>query len=108
MTVAPQNIKAINNGKEWGVEGMRLAGMKHLCGTGFLTTDGDLWQHSRKLLKPSFARKNLEDLQQLAKQIDCVLVRLPVDGETVDLQPHFYDMVGCCAYVSYIVLIATF
>lgn len=97
LTIAPQNIKAINGGKEWGVEGMRLAGMEYFCGTGFLTTDGDLWHHSRKLLKPSFAKKNLENLQHLAKQVDHFFLRLPADGETVDLQPHFYGIVSCFA-----------
>lgn len=93
MTIAPENIRAINTGKDWGVEPLRLAGMEYFCGRGFLTTDGDIWQHSRKSLKPTFTKSNLLDLGTLSQQMDLLLIQIPGDGATVDLQPLFYKLV---------------
>ena len=92
-TIDPVNIKAITTGKEWGVQVFRLAGMEYFCGRGFLTTDGDIWQPSRKLLKPTFAKNNLQDLSYLSQQVDDMFGQLLEDGTTVDLQPLFYTMV---------------
>jgi cytochrome P450 len=93
MTLATANIRAVNTAKEFGVEPMRLPSMEYFCGRGFLTTDGDLWQHSRKLLKPGFAKHNLVNLDFLSQQVDDLLATLPVQGKTVDLQPMFYTLV---------------
>jgi hypothetical protein len=94
MTLDPINIRAVNTAKDFGIEPMRLAGMEYFCGRGFLTTDGDIWQHSRKLLKPGFAKSNLVNLDFLSQQVDDLLSQLPTDGETVDLQPLLYTMVS--------------
>jgi cytochrome P450 len=94
MTLDPMNIRAVNTAKEFGIEPMRLAGMEYFCGRGFLTTDGDIWQHSRKLLKPGFAKSNLANLDFLSQQVDKLLSELPAEGMTVDLQPLLYTMVG--------------
>ncbi|KAF1918279.1 cytochrome P450 [Ampelomyces quisqualis] len=71
---------------------MRLPGAENFCGRGFLTTDGDVWQRSRKLLKPTFARNNLQDLKYLSEQVDIMIAQIPQNGETVDLQPLLYGM----------------
>lgn len=93
ITIAPANIRVVNTGKDWGVAPMRLAGMEYFCGRGFLTTDGDLWSRSRKLLKPTFNKANLTNLSFLSAQVDTMLQQLPKNGTTVDLQPLFYTMV---------------
>jgi cytochrome P450 len=93
VTVDPANIRAINTGKDWGVESMRLGGMEEFCGRGFLSTDGTVWQQSRKLLKPTFAKNNLQNLEYLSQQVDNMFSELPSDGATVDLQPLFFTMV---------------
>ncbi|KAF2256069.1 putative cytochrome 52A12 [Trematosphaeria pertusa] len=92
ITIAPANIRVVNTGKDWGVAPMRLAGMEYFCGRGFLTTDGDLWSRSRKLLKPTFNKANLTNLSFLSAQVDTMLQQLPKNGTTVDLQPLFYTM----------------
>jgi cytochrome P450 len=94
ITIDPANIRVVNTAKEYGVEPARLSGMEYFCGRGFLTTDGELWQHSRKMLKPGFAKSNLMDLDFLSRQVDDLLTRLPAEGETIDLQPLFYTMVS--------------
>jgi cytochrome P450 len=100
MTLAPINIKAVNTAKDFGIEPMRLSGMEYFCGRGFLTTDGDIWQHSRKLLKPGFAKSNLINLDFLSQQVDNILSQLPAEGDTVDLQPLLYTMVGSIRYIQ--------
>jgi cytochrome P450 len=67
---------------------------RHFVVGGFLTTDGDVWQRSRKLLKPAFSKKYLQDLEYLAQQVDDMFALLPDEGTTVDLQPLFYTTVG--------------
>lgn len=92
-TIAPENLRAINTSKDFGVGPMRLAGMEYFCGRGFITTDGDTWKQSRNLLKPSFDLSNISDLSVLRKEVDMLLDQLPKDGTTVDLQPLLYVMV---------------
>jgi cytochrome P450 len=92
-TIDPANIKAISTGKDWGVEGLRLAGAEYFCGRGFLMSDGDIWQRSRKLLKPTFTKNNLQNLSYLSQQFEDMIEQLPEDGKTVDLQPLLYTMV---------------
>ncbi|KAF2818630.1 cytochrome P450 [Ophiobolus disseminans] len=92
LTIAPANLRAISTGKDWGIESMRLPGMDYFCGRGMLTTDGELWNHSRKLWKPTFAKDNLLDLAFLSQQVDNLLADLPADGTSTDLQPPLYTM----------------
>jgi hypothetical protein len=100
-TTDPANIRAVNLGKDWGVESMRLPGMEDFTGRGFLSTDGTMWQRSRKLLKPTFAKNNLQDLRYLSQQVDNMFSELPDDGTTVDLQPLFFTVVRqSCSFYS--------
>lgn len=93
-TMSPQNIRAINSSKDYGVEPTRLPGMEYFCGKGFITTDGDTWSQSRKLLKPSFDYNNIQDLTILQEEVDKLIKQLPKDGATIDFQPLFYVMVS--------------
>ncbi|KAI1130598.1 cytochrome P450 alkane hydroxylase-like protein [Nemania abortiva] len=91
LTIAPENIQAIHSrGEEWGIRPIRLAAMEPFCGRGFLTTDGDVWRHARRSLRPSFARSNLTDLSVISRETDKLFESLPRNGETVDLQPLLY------------------
>ncbi|KAK8122617.1 cytochrome p450 alkane protein [Apiospora sp. TS-2023a] len=91
-SVAAENLRVINTSKDFGVEPMRLPGLEEFCGRGFITTDGDTWYHSRKLLKPSFDLSNIGDLRFLGKEVDKLLETLPDDKSTVDFQPLLYVM----------------
>ncbi|KAF2874649.1 cytochrome P450 alkane hydroxylase-like protein [Massariosphaeria phaeospora] len=86
LTIAPENIRTVNTGKEWGVAPLRFAGMEYFCGQGFLTTDG---HSSRNLIAPTFATNNSVNLSFLGSQVDRLLSQMPADGETVNLQPLF-------------------
>lgn len=94
-TLAPDNIRTINStAKNWGVEPLRLPAMQTLCGRGFLTTDGSTWQHSRRLLKPTFNKANVIDFPTLSSAVDELLSRLPDKGLIADLQPLLDTLVG--------------
>jgi cytochrome P450 len=67
--------------------------MEYFCGVGFLTTDGSIWQHSRKLLKSSFSKSNISDLSFLSREVDKLFAKIPGDGSAVDLQPLMSLMV---------------
>lgn len=95
MTIAAENLQCINNGiNDWGNEPYRRSAMEHFVGLGFITCDGAIWHHSRKLLRPTFNKSNLLDFASLAAEVDSFLDKLPIDGSTVDLQPHFFLIVS--------------
>jgi cytochrome P450 len=92
-TIAPENLAALHSqGKEYGVQALRLAGMELFCGHGLLTTDGALWSKSRKMLKPTFDRANISDLGFLDRETDALFAKIE-DGTTIDLQEHLFLMV---------------
>ncbi|EHK97179.1 putative Cytochrome 52A12 [Glarea lozoyensis 74030] len=92
-TAETENIRVVNTaGKVWGIEPFRLPGMEYLCGRGFLTTDGEMWNHSRKLLKPTFSKTNIVDLSPLSKELDKLLETIPANGSVIDLQPALSNM----------------
>lgn len=93
ISIEPANVRAANSGKEFGIQPARLPGMEPFCGRGFLTTDGDIWQHTRRLLKPGFSKSNIADCSYLAQQVDDLMTRIPTDA-TIDLQRLFYTMVS--------------
>ena len=93
-TIARDNIQTISSSaKDWGVEPLRLPYMKPFCGRGFLTTDGSIWQQSRRLLKPIFSKANMIDVS-LSGAVDELLDHLPDKGFAGDLQPLLETLVG--------------
>ena len=95
-TIDPENLQAIYGSrvKDWGVEPVRLAAMEPLCGRGFITTDGETWERSRALLKPSFSRAHIENVFAFESAVDEFFRRLPLDGSTVDLGPLLSELVS--------------
>ena len=90
-TIAPENLQAIyTRFRDFGVEPERLPPMEYFCGRGFLTTDGEISQRSRKMMKPTFSKSNISDLRFLSLEIDQFIAKVPKNGETVDLQPLLF------------------
>ncbi|KAJ4347351.1 uncharacterized protein N0V89_011292 [Didymosphaeria variabile] len=90
---SPQRISAQSiAGKTGASNPLRKRGTEEFCGAGFLTTDGDVWRHSRRDIKPTFTGPNLVELDVLATEVDHFLDQLPDAGATIDLQPLFYTM----------------
>jgi len=55
--------------------------------------DGDMLQHTRKLLEPMLAKSNLGDSRTNSVEADALTNKLPTIGSTVDLQPVLYSVV---------------
>ncbi|CAG8983049.1 hypothetical protein HYALB_00006077 [Hymenoscyphus albidus] len=90
-TMDPKNIKTVLglNAKDYGLEPLRKGLAMPLFGSGINTTDGKYWQYSRSLIKPTFSRTEICNLDSLEFHFGQLLDLLPKDGETVDLQPLF-------------------
>ncbi|KAL9095482.1 MAG: hypothetical protein Q9165_002353 [Trypethelium subeluteriae] len=84
-----ENVQAIfgYKSREWGVSPFRLAAMGPFCGEGVLTADGQVWEHSRALLKPAFHKNSISDLTAFETLLDQALAKIPHDASTFHLQP---------------------
>ncbi|KAF2271625.1 putative cytochrome P450 alkane hydroxylase [Westerdykella ornata] len=91
-TIEPENIKAIlsTNFKDYKLG--REDALGPLLGKGIFTSDGARWEHSRALLRPSFTRDQISDLDLLETHVLHLLALIPTDGTTVDLQPLFFRL----------------
>ncbi|KAI9643327.1 hypothetical protein NHQ30_007946 [Ciborinia camelliae] len=89
-SIDTENIQAVysTNHADWGYEPSRLSVMGPFCGRGFITTDGETWQKARALLRPTFSKSNISDLNPYKVAVEQFLRSIPNDGRTtVDLQP---------------------
>ena len=88
-TMDPKNIQAVLglNAKDFGLQPLREGLAMPLFGRGINTTDGEAWQHSRSLIKPTFSRVEICNLSSLESHVGRLLDLLPQDGSEFDLQP---------------------
>lgn len=91
FTIDPRNLQCVLATKfeSFGVEPVRLFPFRPLTGKGIMTTDGAFWEHSRALIRPTFARAQIADLSSLEEHISRLINLIPRDGSTVDLKPLF-------------------
>jgi cytochrome P450 len=92
VTIEPENIKSVLSPRfDDYIIGYRLQAFRPLLGQGIFDTDGHTWASSRALIRPSFTRDRLADLDCLESLFQDLLVLLPSDGEeVVDLQSLFF------------------
>ncbi|KAH7322504.1 putative cytochrome P450 [Stachybotrys elegans] len=90
-TIEPENLKVMLSirFKDYSL-GNRTEVMGPLLGRGVFVTDGEEWQHSRALLRPSFTRDQVANLGMIERHVQNLLLLIPPDGETVELQQLFY------------------
>lgn len=90
-TMDAKNIQTAwaNSWKDWGLQPIREGLAVPFFDKGINTTDGEYWQHSRSLIRPTFSRIEVANLKSLEKHTDRFLTRLPRDGSTIDLQGLF-------------------
>ena len=96
FTIDTDNLRSIfiDNATQWGIEPIRLSPMEPFCGRGFLTADGDIWRHSRRLFSPSFEKKAIANFSALEDFTQRMLDILPAKGKTVDVQPLLSNLVS--------------
>ncbi|KAL4971269.1 cytochrome P450 [Aspergillus desertorum] len=92
-TIEPENVKAILSTKfnDFDLGTRREKAFQPLLGYGIFCTDGARWEHSRALLRPSFARSRVADFGLLERHVEKLLRLIPRDESVVDLQKMFFD-----------------
>jgi len=92
VTTEPENLKSILsvNFHGWNINDSRKKQFKDFLGYGIFTTDGDAWHRSRQMLRPSFERSQITDLEIFEKRVVALVKAIPKDGSTVDLQDLFF------------------
>lgn len=97
VTRDPENVKAlfVNLAADFDIGPNRSKSWWPLLGQGIFTARGETWKHSRALVRPQFARAQVENLQLEEKHVQALLRRLSTgdDGWTakLDLQPLFFS-----------------
>lgn len=92
VTREPENIKTVLAAKfrDFEFSHRRKDSCAPILGRGIFTTDGKEWEASRALLRPSFARSLVGDLEVFETHASKMIARIPRDGSTVDLQELFF------------------
>ena len=94
-TCDPRNIKAIlTQPALFELGSRRRKAMSPLLGKGIFALDGHEWKASRALLRPSFAKTQIQTFQTLEKHFQILLQAIVDTGPVVDLQTlfHLYTM----------------
>ncbi|KAF7929677.1 hypothetical protein EAE99_004581 [Botrytis elliptica] len=89
QTSHAENIQAIctSSFNDWGVGPMRGTIGLPFLGRGIFTEDGEFWKHSRSLVRPTFSRAEIADLDNFERHVTRFLAFIPKDGSTFDMLP---------------------
>lgn len=95
VTRDPENARVLFTSPDFDISHHRQASWMPLLGKGIFTSRGDIWKHSRALLRPQFAREMISDPQLEEHHLQNLWGRLPADSSTgwtgkVDLAPLFF------------------
>ncbi|KAL9108912.1 MAG: hypothetical protein Q9227_006308 [Pyrenula ochraceoflavens] len=95
MTREPEHVKAVLTGKfaDFGKGPLFHELWKPFLGDSIFTTDGDLWQNSRSLIRPMFVKNRVSDLAIFEKWSQVLISKVPPPGEgPIDIMDLFYRM----------------
>jgi cytochrome P450 len=90
VTEIPEHVKAIygTDFESWRVGPLRSFGLKHLAGSGLMSTDGPVWKAHRCVLTSILAQA-AHHQGRFEQHVEWLLALIPEDGSTIDLQPLF-------------------
>jgi Cytochrome P450 len=90
-TIDPENVKAIfrTNWKDYGHSAARKATLGYF-GKGIFINEGAEWEASRSMLRPSFNKIQIRNLDTLEEHVSNLIAQVLKEGDTVDLQPLFF------------------
>lgn len=90
-TITVRNIQAmfVTDMVSFGIGATRHMSTEPLLGHGVISSDGPRWKRNRGLIQPTFARRNLESLQNFEVHVGRTMERISTNGGTVDLKPLF-------------------
>lgn len=94
FTADPENIKAVlaTQFEDYGKGKPFHDDWKDFLGDGIFTTDGELWQRSRQLIRPQFVKNRVTDLEIFETQVQKLLSKIGAQGEEVDISALFYRL----------------
>ncbi|PQE31377.1 putative cytochrome P450 52A12 protein [Rutstroemia sp. NJR-2017a WRK4] len=89
QTAQPLNIQAICTSafQDFGVGPLRGTIGLPFFGRGIFTEDGEFWKYSRSLVRPTFSRAEIADLDNFENHVQRFLAHIPRDGSTFDMLP---------------------
>ena len=94
-TMAAANIQQATalSFQDWGKSALRNASSFPFLGRGIFSEDGAFWKYSRDLIKPTFARSEISDVDSLGTFVDRLFDLIPRDETTFDIQPLLHKLV---------------
>lgn len=95
-TMEPQNMQAVLgvNAKDFGLQPLREGLAMPLFDHGINTTDGEFWQYSRSLIRPTFSRVEICNFSSLEVHFGRLLDLIPRNRSEIDLQPLLSRLVS--------------
>ncbi|PHH65087.1 hypothetical protein CDD81_3485 [Ophiocordyceps australis] len=94
ITREPEHIKAVLTSKftQYGKGPMFHDSWSPFLGDSIFTTDGQMWQKSRQLIRPMFTKERIRDLEIFDHWAQRLISKMPAQGQTVDMCDLFYRM----------------
>ncbi|KAH8691445.1 cytochrome protein [Talaromyces proteolyticus] len=94
MTIEPKNVQTILalKFKDFELGHYRNKALAPLLGQGIFASDGEIWEHSRALVRPNFVRSQVADIKIYERHVAKLIANIPGNGQTVDLQDLFFRM----------------
>jgi cytochrome P450 len=88
MTNEPANVQAIlaKQFDDFEIGESRSKGSQQMLGHGILNSDGASWEKGRAMLRPSFVKSQVGDLDLFERNFNNLTRVVPADGSTVDIQ----------------------
>lgn len=100
QTADTENIQAIctTEFENFGVEPMRGRIGAPFMDQGIFMVDGEFWKKSRSLIRPTFNRAEIADLDNFETYLQRMLKLLPGDGVSFDMLPLSKRLVSVYPY----------
>ncbi|KAL1878555.1 hypothetical protein VTK73DRAFT_7820 [Phialemonium thermophilum] len=94
LTREPEHIKTVLTSRftDYGKGSQFHKVWSPFLGDSIFTTDGQLWQDSRSLIRPMFIKDKIRDLEIFDKWSAALIRKLPPQGQTVNICDLFYRM----------------
>lgn len=94
VTIEPENVKAMLSTQfdDFILGHRRHAVFIPVFGHGIFDTDGAAWARSRAMIRPSFTRHQIADLDMFESHVSQLINHIPRDGSPVDLQHLFFSL----------------
>ncbi|GJC97517.1 cytochrome P450 [Colletotrichum higginsianum] len=95
MTSEPENLKAVLAASfdDFPITGPRREAVLPILGPeAIFSANGEVWHGARAMMRPTFVRDQIADLECFERHVGDLIANIPKDGGTVDLQALLYMM----------------